>query len=326
MNRDDVIAAGGYLDYSGRDDILTGGVKLIPIDTPKGIFRVWTKRIGNNPGAKVLLLHGGPGATHEYFEAFDSYFPAAGIEYYYYDQLGSYYSDQPDEPDLWELPRFVEEVEQVRLALGLNNSSFYLLGQSWGGILALEYALKYQAHLKGLVISNMMASIPAYNEYAEKVLMPGMDQAVLDEIKRMEAAGEIDNPRYMELLVPHHYEHHILRMPANEWPDPVNRAFKHVNPKIYVPMQGPSELGASGKLLNWDRTTDLPGITVPTLAIGARHDTMDPRHMEWMAETMQRGRYLFCPNGSHMAMYDDQETYFRGLVQFVRDVDAGRLL
>jgi len=326
MNRDDVSTTGGYLDYSGRDDILTGGVKLIPIDTPKGIFRVWTKRIGNNPGAKVLLLHGGPGATHEYFEAFDSYFPAAGIEYYYYDQLGSYYSDQPDEPDLWELPRFVEEVEQVRLALGLNNSSFYLLGQSWGGILALEYALKYQAHLKGLVISNMMASIPAYNEYAEKVLMPGMDQAVLDEIKRMEAAGEIDNPRYMELLVPHHYEHHILRMPANEWPDPVNRAFKHVNPKIYVPMQGPSELGASGKLLNWDRTTDLPGITVPTLAIGARHDTMDPRHMEWMAGTVQRGRYLFCPNGSHMAMYDDQETYFRGLVQFVRDVDAGRLL
>ena len=326
MNRDDVSTTGGYLDYSGRDDILTGGVKLIPIDTPKGIFRVWTKRIGNNPGAKVLLLHGGPGATHEYFEAFDSYFPAAGIEYYYYDQLGSYYSDQPDEPDLWELPRFVEEVEQVRLALGLNNSSFYLLGQSWGGILALEYALKYQAHLKGLVISNMMASIPAYNDYARAVLMPGMDQAVLDEIKRMEAAGEIDNPRYMELLVPHHYEHHILRMPANEWPDPVNRAFKHVNPKIYVPMQGPSELGASGKLLNWDRTTDLPGITVPTLAIGARHDTMDPRHMEWMAGTVQRGRYLFCPNGSHMAMYDDQETYFRGLVQFVRDVDAGRLL
>jgi proline iminopeptidase len=325
MNRDDVSTTGGYLDYSGRDDILTGGVKLIPIDTPKGIFRVWTKRIGNNPGAKVLLLHGGPGATHEYFEAFDSYFPAAGIEYYYYDQLGSYYSDQPDEPDLWELPRFVEEVEQVRLALGLNNSSFYLLGQSWGGILALEYALKYQAHLKGLVISNMMASIPAYNEYAEKVLMPGMDQAVLDEIKRMEAAGEIDNPRYMELLVPHHYEHHILRMPANQWPDPVNRAFKHVNPKIYVPMQGPSELGASGKLLNWDRTTDLPGITVPTLAIGARHDTMDPRHMEWMAGTVRRGRYLFCPNGSHMAMYDDQETYFRGLVQFVRDVGAGSL-
>ncbi len=326
MNRDNVVVPASYLDYSDRDDRLSGGVKLIPIDTPKGTFRVWTKRIGNNPRLKMLLLHGGPGATHEHFEAFDSYFPAAGIEYYYYDQLGSYYSDQPDEPDLWELPRFVEEVEQVRQALHLNHTNFYLLGQSWGGILALEYALRYQQYLKGLVISNMMASIPRYNEYAEKVLMPGMDQAALAEIKRLEAAGKTDTPRYMELLVPHHYEHHILRMPASEWPDPMNRAFKHVNPKIYVPLQGPSELGASGKLLNWDRTADLAGITVPTLVIGARHDTMDPRHMEWMAGTMQHGRYLFCPNGSHMAMYDDQETYFRGLVQFIRDVDAGRLL
>ena len=324
MDRDDVIAPAEYLDYSGRDDVLSGGVRLIPIETPKGTFRVWTKRIGNHPRMKVLLLHGGPGATHEYFEAFDSYFPAAGIEYYYYDQLGSYYSDQPDEPDLWELPRFVEEVEQVRLALRLNDTNFYLLGQSWGGILALEYALKYQEHLRGLVISNMMASIPAYNEYAEKVLMPGMDQAALGEIKRMEAAGETDTPRYMELLVPHHYERHVLRMPADEWPDPLKRAFKHVNPKIYVPLQGPSELGASGKLLNWDRTADLARITVPTLVIGARYDTMDPGHMEWMARAAPHGRYLFCPNGSHLAMYDDQETYFRGLVQFVRDVNAGR--
>jgi proline iminopeptidase len=103
-----------YLDYSGRDDVLTGGVKLIPIDTPKGQYRVWTKRVGNNQSIKVLLLHGGPGVTHEYFEPFDSYFPVGGIEYYYYDQLGSFYSDQPDEPELWDLRRFVEEVEQVR--------------------------------------------------------------------------------------------------------------------------------------------------------------------------------------------------------------------
>jgi len=313
-----------YLDYSGRDDKLSGGVKLIPIETPKGTFRVWTKRTGNHPRMKLLLLHGGPAATHEYFEAFDSYLPAAGIEYYYYDQLGSFYSDQPDEPDLWELPRFVEEVEQVRRALQLDNTNFYLLGHSWGGILAMEYALKYQAHLKGLIISNMMASIPAYNEYAERVLMPAMDQAALAEIKRMEAAGDIENPRYMELLTPHHYEHHILRMPAAEWPDPVNRAFKHINPKIYVPLQGPSELGASGKLLNWDRTKDLAKIKVPTLSIGAQHDTMDPKHMEWIAGAVQRGRYLFCPNGSHMAMYDDQTTYFRGVIQFIQDVDAGK--
>ena len=315
----------GYLDYSGRDDVLSGGVKLIPVTTPKGTFRVWTKRVGNNPAVRVLLLHGGPGVTHEYLEAFDSYFPAAGFEYYYYDQLGSHYSDQPDEPDLWDLPRFVEEVEQVRLALGLNRENFYLYGQSWGGILAIEYALKYQQNLAGLIVSNMMASIPAYNEYARTVLMPEMDQDALAEIKQIEANGEFEKPRYMELLVEHHYVHHVLRMPPDQWPDPVSRAFKHLNPAIYVPMQGPSELGASGKLLNWDRTGDLGQITVPTLMIGARNDTMDPKHMEWMAGAVAKGRYLHCPNGSHLALYDDQRVYFEGLTRFIGDVHSGRL-
>lgn len=313
-----------YLDYRGRDDVLSGGVKLLPVETPRGAFRVWTKRVGNNPRLKVLLLHGGPGATHEYFEACDSYFPAAGIEYYYYDQLGSYYSDQPEAPELWELPRFVDEVEQVRRALGLDQENFYLLGHSWGGLLAIEYALAYPQHLKGLVISNMMASIPAYNDYAERVLKPALDPAVLAEIERLEAAGDTANPRYMDLLMEHHYVHHVLRLPAGEWPDPVNRAFKHLNPAIYVPMQGPSELGASGKLADWDRFADLARIPVPTLVIGARYDTMDPAHMKRMAEALPRGRYLDCPEGSHMALYDDQQTYFDGLIRFLHDVDAGR--
>ena len=314
----------GYLDYSGRDDVLSGGVKLIPVTTPKGTFRVWTKRVGNNPDVRVLLLHGGPGATHEYLEAFDSYLPAAGFEYYYYDQLGSFFSDQPNEPDLWDLPRFVEEVEQVRLALELNRENFYLYGQSWGGILAIEYALKYQGNLAGLIVSNMMASIPAYNEYAQTVLMPEIDQAALTEIKRLEANGEFENPLYMELLMKHHYVYHVLRMPPDQWPDPVNRGFKHINPDIYVPMQGPSELGASGKLQKWDRTGDLGQITVPTLMIGARYDTMDPKHMEWMARAVANGRYLHCPNGSHMALYDDQLVYFEGLTRFIGDVHSGR--
>lgn len=318
------IAASAYLDYSRRDDVLTGGVKLVTVVTPHGDFRVWTKRIGNNPSVRVLLLHGGPGVTHEYLEAFDSYFPAAGIEYYYYDQLGSYYSDQPDVSELWELERFVDEVDQVRQALGLHGQNFYLYGHSWGGLLALEYALRHQEHIKGLIISNMMASIPAYNEYATNVLMPTMDQAVLAEIRRLETAGEYENPRYMELLIQHHYVHHILRMPHDEWPEPVNRAFKHLNPKVYVPMQGPSELGASGKLANWDRTGDLSTISVPTLVIGAQHDTMDPAHMQWMAGRLGQGRYLFCPEGGHLAIYDDQETYFSGLTQFLRDVEEGR--
>jgi proline iminopeptidase len=310
-----------YLDNSQRNDRLSGGVRRIPISTAHGTFKVWTKRTGNNPRIKLLLLHGGPGCTHEYFEAFDSYLPAAGIEYYYYDQLGSYYSDQPENPDLWELPRFVDEVEQVRRALQLDLDNFFVLGHSWGGILALEYALTYQRHIKGLIISNMMASIPAYNEYAEKVLMPEMDPQVLAEIKKLEAAQDFQNPRYMQLLMEHHYVHHVLRMPHDEWPDPVNRAFAHLNPEVYVPMQGPSELGASGKLLEWDRMNDLKDVVVPTLTIGAAHDTMDPKLMKAMADALPSGHHLHCPNGSHMAMYDDQAIYMKGVVAFMQEVD-----
>lgn len=313
-----------YLQYAGRDDVLSGGVKLIPITTAHGVFRVWTKRIGNNPTVKVLLLHGGPGFTHEYLEPFDSFLPAAGIEYYYYDQLGSAYSDQPDVPELWELSRFVEEVEQVRQALKLDRDNFYLLGQSWGGVLAIEYALTYQQNLKGLIISNAMASIPSYNAYATDVLMPAMDQGALAEIKMLEAAKKYDDPRYMELLTIHHYVLHVLRMAPDRWPDPVMRSFKHLNPKVYIPMQGPSELGAGGKLTHWERLADLPRIEIPTLVVGAQHDTMDPKHLRKMAAALKHGRYHFCPHGSHLAIYDDQEIYMDGIIQFISDVDSGR--
>ncbi len=317
----------GYLDNSGREDVLSGGARMIPVGSPAGRYRVWVKRIGNNPGLRVLLLHGGPGATHEYLEACDSYLPAAGIEYYYYDQLGSGFSDQPDEPSLWDLDRFVDEVEQVRQALGLDRDNFVLYGQSWGGILAIEYALHHQDRLRGLVISNMMASVPAYNAYAEQVLMPEMDQGALAEIKSYEESGDIENPRYMELLNEQHYVHHVLRMPVEDWPDPVARAFAHINPAIYVSMQGPSELGISAEasLAHWDRTAELASIEVPALVIGARHDTMDPGHMEMMAGRLPHGRYLYCPDGSHLAMYDDQAVYFAGLTDFLHSLQRCRL-
>jgi proline iminopeptidase len=311
-----------YLDNSRRDDRVSGGVRRIEIDTPHGKFKVWTRRFGNNPRIKLLLLHGGPGCTHEYFEPCDSFLPAAGIEYYFYDQLGSHFSDQPDIDALWDLPRFVDEVEQVRIALGLDASNFFLLGHSWGGILAIEYALAHQQHLKGLIVSNMMMSIPEYNRYAETVLMPTMDTAALAEIKRLEAATDYQNPRYMELLMSHHYVHHVLRMPLGNWPDSAERAFKNLNPKVYIPMQGPSELGASGKLAEWNRLADLGQITVPTLTIGARHDTMDPAHMQRVARLVRNGRNLTLPDGSHMAMFDDQERYFAGLIDFLKHVDG----
>ncbi len=316
-------APNDYLSFVQRDDQFTGGIKMIPISTAKGNFNVWTKRVGNNPKIKVLLLHGGPGGTHEFFECADGYFPAEGIEYIYYDQLGSYYSDQPSDTSLWTIDRFVEEVEQVRKALKLDNSNFYLLGQSWGGILAMEYALKYQQNLKGLIISNMMSSVPEYNQYAKEVLGPQMPPEVYKEIQAIEAKNDFANPRYNELLFEHHYTAHVLRMPVNEWPESINRAFKHLNPEVYVYMQGYSEFGITGNatLKNWDRKADLSKITVPTLVIGSKFDTMKPEHMEWMSKEVKNGQYLFCPNGSHLSQYDDQKNYFKGVVDFVKKVD-----
>ena len=222
------------------------------------------------------------------------------------------------------MDRYVVEVEQVRQALGMDRDNLVLLGHSWGGILATEYALAHQQHLRGLVISSMMSSVPAYNAYAEQVLMPEMDQAALAEIKSLEARGETGNPRYMDLLNEQHYVHHVLRMPVGDWPDPVVRGFAHINPAIYVSMQGPSELGisADASLAHWERTAELASIEVPTLVIGAQHDTMDPAFMKMMAERLPQGRYLHCPDGSHLAMYDDQDTYFAGLTGFLTTLPA----
>lgn len=300
-----------------------GGVQVISVNSPKGKFNVWTKKIGNNPKIKLLLLSGGPGASHEYFECMESFLPAEGIELIYYDQLGTGYSDNPKDTAMWNLPRYVEEVEQVRQALKLDKDNFYLLGHSWGGILALEYALKYQQNLKGLIISNMMSSAPDYGKYANDVLAKQFDPKVLARIREIEAKGDFQNLEYMQLLLPNYYAKHICRLPVEQWPEPFNRAFNKLNESLYVTMQGPSEFGIAGKLAKWDRKADLPKISVPSLTIGGKYDTMDPAHMQWMATQVQNGSYLYCPNGSHLSMYDDQETYMNGLIKFINGVDAG---
>ena len=311
-------------DSSLYKEVQTGGVKVIQVQTPNGNFNVWTKRMGTNPGIKILLLNGGPGATHEYFECFENFLLPQDIEFIYYDQLGCGLSDNPKDTSMWDLPRFVEEVEQVRKALGLNKDNFYLLGHSWGGILAMQYALKYQDNLKGLIISNMMSSCPLYGKYAQDVLAPQFDPKILDTIRQIEAKKDFDNPKYMELLTPHFYAKHICRLPLEQWPEPMVRSFNKMNHSLYVTMQGPSEFGIGGNLVNWDVSKELPKIKVPTLTIGGTHDTMDPEHMKWMSTQVQHGRYLLCPNGSHMSMYDDQAHYFPGLIEFIKDVDAGK--
>lgn len=300
--------------------VQAGGVKMVQIQTPRGKFNVWTKRIGNNPRIKVLLLHGGPAMTHEYMECFESFFPKEGFEMIEYDQLGSYYSDQPRDSSLWTTGRFVEEVEQVRKALNLNHDNFYLLGNSWGGLLAMEYALKYQQNLKGLLVCNMMSSIPDYEKY-NAVLRSRMRKSLVDSLQAFEAKGLYKDPVYQEMVFNEYYSKHLCRL--SPWPEPAMRSFKHLNEEIYVMMQGPSEFKTGGRLIKWDRKADLPKIKVPTLTVGAKYDTMDPQHMRWMSTRVQQGRYLYCPNGSHLAMWDDQQTFMNGVIQFIRDVDEG---
>jgi proline iminopeptidase len=305
--------------------VIEEDVRMIPITTPKGEFKVYTQRVGDNPTMKVLLLHGGPGMTHEQYANFKDYLPQEGIEFIWYDQLGSAHSDQPDDSTLWTIERFVDEVEQVRIALGLDKNNFYLYGQSWGGMLGMEYAFRHQQNLKGLIISNMMASLGDYEKYAKEVLGPQMPPAVFAELMEIEKNNDFENPRYMELLGEHHYPQHVLRMPPGEWPEEINRMMGQVNPNVYVYMQGYSEFGITpgASLKGWDVKDQLKNITIPTLVIGGFHDTMDPKHMEWMSKEVKNGRFLLCPNGSHLSQYDDPEHFFPGLVQFIKDVDSG---
>ena len=289
--------------------IRVAGIRMVAVR--QGRYKVWTKKMGSGP-IKVLLLHGGPGFTHQYLEAMESFLPKAGIEMYYYDQLGCGNSDRPKDLSLWTRDQYREEVEEVRLALGLEN--FVVYGQSWGGMLGIEYALKYQQHLRGLVISNMTAGIQAYLgrlDYLKGLLEPTSRA----DLERLEAAEDYDNPRYQQIMMEELYPQCICR--AKPWPEPVTRAFRDANLDIYNEMQGKSEFVVTGNFKDWERWNDLHRISVPTLTIGAAHDTMDPADLAKMATLVQQGTHLFCPGGSHLAMWDDQAVYFDGLLKFL---------
>lgn len=304
-----------YVNVETPGPFQAGGVQWVELEEG---HRVWTKRFGNSP-MKVLLLHGGPALTHEYMECFESFFPQAGIEFYHYDQLGSYYSDQPDDDALWTIDRFVEEVEQVRKALGLNKDNFFILGNSWGGILGMEYALKYQENMAGLIVSNMTADFDKYEAYNAK-LRSQMRQSLIDSLVYYESRGDYLNPVYADLVFEEYYTKHICRFPSKDWPEPILRSFKHINQQVYEYMQGPSEFVPGGILKGWSVWDQLSTLTVPTLMIGAKYDTMNPEEMKEMSELVQNGRYLYCNNGSHLAMWDQQDVFMGGVIDFIKDV------
>ena len=168
-----------------------------------------------------------------------------------------------------------------------------------------------------------MPSFPDYAAY-NLFLRNQLRKTLLDTLERYEKAGKYFDPKYQELVFAEYYTKHICRMPVQDWPEPVIRSFNHLNQQIYVQMQGPSEFVPGGNLAGWNVTNQLQTLTTPTLSIGAKYDTMDPKAMEKISQTVQKGRYLYCPNGSHLSMWDDQKTYFEGVLQFLQDVDSGK--
>ena len=300
--------------------VKTGGIKMI---TVSGNYKVWTKKIGNGK-IKVLLLHGGPGFSHDYFECFEDFLPGQGIQFYYYDQLGSGYSDVPTDTTLWNLPRFVEEVEQVRKGLGLEN--FYLLGHSWGGMLAMEYLQKYQKHVKAAVLSNMTAGIKSYVSYTAKLktrFLSVQERATYDSLDRLRA---YDKPEFQNLLMEKLYTHVICQMPLDNWPEPLTRAIKKANNSIYIQMQGVDEFHVTGNFKSWEMWDRLHNINVPTLVIGGMYDEMNPVDMKREGQLIPHSRTYLCPNGSHMSMYDDQQNYFSNLIRFLKDVEGKKFI
>jgi proline iminopeptidase len=303
------------LENTNPPGIRTAGIRMIPV--MGGQYKVWTKTlpaIGPRK-ASVLALHGGPGFTHNYLEALESFLPQAGFDLIYYDQLGCGNSDLPDDTSLWTLKRYLQEVEDVRAALALED--FVLYGQSWGGMLSIEYALYFQQHLRGLIISNMTAGMQAYLRRINDIKLK-LPAAKLARVNELEAAEDFDNPDYERIMLEDLYPEAICRI--QPWPESVTRAFRLANLKIYNHMQGKSEFVVTGTFKDWERWDRLPEITVRTLTLGAHYDSMDPADLVKMAELMPNAISAICPNGSHLAMWDDQAIYFEHLLSFLNSL------
>lgn len=286
------------------------GVRMITVD---GKYKVWTQKIGNG-AIKLLLLHGGPANTHEYFENFVDYLPNAGVELYFYDQLGSYYSDQPKDSTIWNLDRFVNEVEQVRQGLQLD--SIYILGHSWGAMLGLEYAAKYGQHVKGLIVSNM--SYSTSNSYNQRVkLYQDIAKRVPNGLVLLDAwyRGQpiSDSLKLQQIRDKFQSTYVIRRSPI---PNALKRNFEHTN-RVDSKYTKPTQ---------WDFSSRLPDVKVPTLLLGSKHDFIPIEDYKKMHSLIPKSEVYICPNGSHMAMWDDPGHYFATLRTFLIDIQSKQLV
>jgi len=285
-------------------------------------LRTWYRVVGEGEEEgkhPVLALHGGPGATHDYIESLEG-LAATGRRVIFYDQLGCGRSDRGDE-SLWTVETYVDEVGAVRDELGLDE--IHLFGNSWGGMLAMEYALTQPSGLVSLMLASSPSSIPQWVEETGRLrrALPDDVQAVLDE---HEAAGTTDDPEY-EQACEVFYHLHVCRLP--EYPDYVQRSFDFVTQhgEVYRYMNGPSEFYVIGTLLDWDVTARLGEISVPTLVVTGEHDEATPAINRTVSEAIPGAESVIYAGCSHMAHVEDTEGYLQLLDSFMSRVEAGRL-
>ena len=283
-------------------------------------YETWYRIVGEGeePGKLPLLcLHGGPGAAHDYLEALDA-MADTGRRVIYYDQLGCGKSGIPEsKPEQWTVELYVEEVDAVRRALGLDR--IHLLGQSWGGMLAMEYALTQPAGLESLIIASSPASMIQWVEEANRLreeLPPEVQQTLL----RHEEAGTVDSPEY-EAAMMVFYDRHVCRVPHPEY---VQRSFAAIahNPEVYHTMNGPSEFHVVGTLKTWDIIPRLGEIAVPTLVTSGRYDEATPLIAETVHNGIPGSRWVIFEQSSHMAHAEEPERYMQVLDEFLTDVEG----
>jgi len=282
----------------------------------------WYRTVGDGeePGKLPLLaLHGGPGALHDYLEPLEE-LAATGRRVVFYDQIGcgrSWTENKP--PDFWTVELFAREVQAVRDALGLER--IHLFGSSWGGMLAMEYALTRPSGLASLVLSSSPASIPQWEAETGRLrrALPPDVRAVLDE---HEAAGTLDSPEYEEASM-EFYKRHVCRV--DPFPDCVLRTFAGLaeHPDVYMTMQGPNEFVITGTLKHWDITDRLGEIDVPTLITAGAHDEFTPAQAEALHAGIHGSELVTFEDASHMQFVEEPERYRTLVAGFLDRVEQG---
>jgi len=277
--------------------------------------RVWYRISGADaPGAPLLVLHGGPGAGHDYLEPITAL--AADRPVVMYDQLGCGRSEIPDDTSLWRVERFVDEVAVVRRQLALDR--VHLLGQSWGGWLAIEYMLAQPAAIVSLTLANTSASVEDFIADAGRMVAQ-LPADVRGTIARCEAEGATDSPEYQAASLVF-YQRHLCRLP--EWPPEMMRSMANVfSSPVYRTMWGPSEFTVTGTLEGWDRSARLSEITVPTLILSGAHDEMGPRSQETLRRGIPQARYLLFKESSHTPQFEEPELYLATLREFLAQAE-----